>query len=228
MAGKREEIIKNCGSPSSRRNWSARCQILERHRIGCQKETGASNWVSIFEISPSVVDRELGVAGLDVRVRRQKDQGHDGVPEDGRGLCPALGHGETELPTVRGWVGGGVCRGLPDAILTDAAPLTAWRVASQRLGELPWRPVPRTLSSALEPSLPPETRNPPALEVVGALANGGGGHPFSNSSSSLVQHNLLSHLSRPNRSLTHLHWRQQQAEADAALWQPLECLRRRT
>jgi hypothetical protein len=48
----------------------------------------------------------------------------------------------------RGWVGGGVCRGLPDAILADAAPLTVWRVASQRPGELPRRPVPRTLSSA--------------------------------------------------------------------------------
>jgi hypothetical protein len=52
--------------------------------------------------TPPVVDRELGVAGLDVQ--RQEDQGHQGVPEDGRGLCPALGHDRDGVPCgVVGW-----------------------------------------------------------------------------------------------------------------------------
>jgi hypothetical protein len=52
--------------------------------------------------APLVIDRELGVASLNVR--RQEDQGHDGVPEDGRDLCPALGHGRDGAPYgVVGW-----------------------------------------------------------------------------------------------------------------------------
>jgi hypothetical protein len=67
---------------------------------------------------PPVVDRELGVAGLDVR--RQEDQGRGRVPQDSHGLCPALGSGRDGAPCdAVGWEAA-CCRGSGQA-LTPAA-----------------------------------------------------------------------------------------------------------
>jgi hypothetical protein len=68
--------------------------------------------------APPVVDRELGVAGLDVRQR--EDQGRDRAPEDNHDLCPALGRGRDGAPCdVVGWEAAW-CRGSGQALAPAA------------------------------------------------------------------------------------------------------------